>query len=83
MECRTGTLPDLLGASDETAPRRRCFLWVSAAKAGIHVIDVGQIDGNVSKVMSECAASPGLTVPQAFGRRSITLRRPASSVSGS
>jgi hypothetical protein len=47
-----------------------------AAKAGIHVIDVGQIDGNVSKVMSECAASPGLTVPQAF-RQALRSRSPS------
>ncbi len=44
-----------------------------AAKAGIHVIDVSQIDGNVRKVMDRCAAAPNITVPQAFrqalGRR--------------
>jgi hypothetical protein len=46
-----------------------------AAKAGIHVIDVSQIDGNVGKVMRECAASPNLTVPQAF-RRALGTRSP-------
>jgi len=44
-----------------------------AAKAGIHVIDVSQIDGNIKKVMDRCAAAPNETVPQAFrlalGRR--------------
>jgi hypothetical protein len=44
-----------------------------AAKAGIHVIDVSQIDGNVKKVMDRCAAAPNESVPQAFhqalGRR--------------
>ena len=37
-----------------------------AAKAGIHVIDVSQIDGNIKKVMDRCAAAPNITVPQAF-----------------
>jgi len=44
-----------------------------AAKAGIRVIDVNRIDGNVRKVMDRCAAAPNITVPQAFrqalGRR--------------
>jgi len=44
-----------------------------AAKAGIHVIDVSQIDGNIKKVMDRCATAPNETVPQAFrlalGRR--------------
>jgi hypothetical protein len=39
-----------------------------AAKAGIHVIDVSQIDGNVRKVMDRCAATPNITVPQAFSQ---------------
>ncbi len=65
---------DLLGASDEDRAAAAMFYYgYLAAKAGIHVIDVSQVDGNVSKVMSECAASPNLTVPQAFrqalGRR--------------
>jgi len=37
-----------------------------AAKAGIHVIDVGKIDQNVGKVMKQCAATPNIRVPQAF-----------------
>ena len=37
-----------------------------AAKAGIHVIDVGQIDSNIKKVMDRCTAAPKITVPQAF-----------------
>jgi hypothetical protein len=39
-----------------------------AAEVGIHIIDVSQIDGNVSKVMGQCATSTGPTVPQAFGQ---------------
>jgi hypothetical protein len=35
---------------------------------------VSQIDGNVHKVMDQCAATPNMTVPEAFrealGRRS-------------
>jgi hypothetical protein len=46
------------------------------AKAGIHIIDVTQIDGNVSKVMGQCATSPGLTVPQAF-RQAFRSRFPS------
>jgi hypothetical protein len=37
-----------------------------AAKAGIHIIDVSQIDENIAKVMRQCAAAPNLIVPQAF-----------------
>lgn len=58
---------DLLGASDDDRAAAAMFYYgYLAAKAGIHVIDVSQVDGNVSKVMSECAASPNLTVLQAF-----------------
>ena len=48
-----------------------------AAKAGIRVIDVNQIDGNVRKVMDRCASAPNITVPQAFrqalGRRGCPI----------
>ena len=37
-----------------------------ALKAGIHVIDVSRISGNIAKVMQLCEARPNLTVPQAF-----------------
>ena len=45
-----------------------------AARAGIHIIDVNQIDGNVHKVMDQCAAAPNMTVPQAF-RQALGRRR--------
>lgn len=45
-----------------------------AARAGIHVIDVSQIDGKVKKVMDRCAAAPNITVPQAF-RQALGQRR--------
>ena len=66
---------DLLGADDDDRAAAAMFYYgYLAAKAGIHVIDVGQIDRNVRKVMDRCAAAPNLTVPQAFrqalGRRS-------------
>ena len=48
-----------------------------AAKAGIHVIDVGKIDENVGKVMKQCAATPNITVTQAF-RQALRARRSAS-----
>jgi hypothetical protein len=68
---------DLLGASDEDRAAAAMFYYgYLAAKAGIHIIDVSQIDGNVGKVMSECAASPSLTVPQAF-RQALRSRSPS------
>ncbi len=65
---------DLLGAADDDRAAAAMFYYgYLAAKAGIHVIDVSQIDGNVHKVMDRCAAAPNITVPQAFrqalGRR--------------
>jgi hypothetical protein len=45
-----------------------------AARAGIRVIDVNQIDGNVRKVMDRCAAAPNITVPQAF-RQALATRQ--------
>ena len=65
---------DLLGAADEDREAAAMFYYgYSVAKAGIRVIDVNQIDGNVRKVMDRCAAAPNITVPQAFrqalGRR--------------
>jgi len=65
---------DLLGASDDDRAAAAMFYYgYLAAKAGIHVIDVSHIDGNVKKVMDRCAAAPNETVPQAFrqalGRR--------------
>ena len=65
---------DLLGASDDDRAAAAMFYYgYLAAKAGIHVIDVSKIDGNVKRVMDRCAAAPNETVPQAFrqalGRR--------------
>jgi hypothetical protein len=65
---------DLLGASDDDRAAAAMFYFgYLAAKAGIHVIDVSKIDGNVKRVMERCAATPNETVPQAFrqalGRR--------------
>src|SRR6266700_4045028 len=65
---------DLLGAADDDRAAAAMFYYgYLAAKAGIRVIDVNQIDGNVRKVMDRCAAAPNITVPQAFrqalGRR--------------
>jgi hypothetical protein len=65
---------DLLGAADEDREAAAMFYYgYLAAKAGIHVIDVNEIDGNVRKVMDRCAAAPNITVLQAFrqavGRR--------------
>ncbi len=58
---------DLLGASDDDREAAVMFYYgYLAAKAGIRVIDVSQIGGNVRKVMDRCAASPNVTVPQAF-----------------
>jgi hypothetical protein len=58
---------DLLGASDDDREAAAMFYYgYLAAKAGIHVIDVSRIEGNVHKVMDRCAAAPNITVPQAF-----------------
>jgi len=45
-----------------------------AAKAGIHVIDVSRISGNIAKVMQLCEKRPDLTMPQAF-REALGPRR--------
>jgi hypothetical protein len=58
---------DLLGAADDDRAAAAMFYYgYLAAKAGRHVIDVGKIDENVGKVMKLCAATPNITVPQAF-----------------
>jgi HdeA/HdeB family len=67
--------PDLLGAADDDRAAAAMFYYgYLAAKAGIHVIDVGKIDDNVGKVMRQCAATPNITVPQAF-REALRPRR--------
>jgi|SRR6516165_9425356 len=66
---------DLLGAADDDRAAAAMFYYgYLAAKAGIHVIDVGKIDENVGKVMKQCAATPNITVPQAF-REALRPRR--------
>jgi hypothetical protein len=66
---------DLLGASDDDRAAAVMFYYgYLAAKARIHVIDVGRIDANVKRVMDRCAAAPNETVPQAFSR--ALSRRP-------
>jgi hypothetical protein len=66
---------DLLGAADDDRAAAAMFYYgYLAAKAGIHVIDVGKIDDNVGKVMRQCAATPNITVPQAF-REALRPRR--------
>jgi HdeA/HdeB family len=66
---------DLLGASDEDRASAPMFYYgYLAAKAGIHIIDVSRIEGNIAKVVHQCAAAPNLTVPQAFRE---ALRPPA------
>jgi len=58
---------DLLGASDDDRSAAVMFYYgYLAARAGIHIINVDQIDGNVHKVMDQCAAAPNMTVPMAF-----------------
>ena len=66
---------DLLGATDDDRAAAAMFYYgYLAAKAGIHVIDVSQIDGNIKKVMDRCTAAPNETVPQAF-RQALGRRR--------
>jgi HdeA/HdeB family len=69
---------DLLGAADDDRAAAAMFYYgYLAAKAGIRVIDVNQIDGNVRKVMDQCTAAPDITVPQAF-RRALERSRERS-----
>ncbi len=69
---------DLLGAADDDRAAAAMFYYgYLAAKAGIHVINVDKIDENVGKVMKQCAATPTLTVPQAF-RQALSPRQSAS-----
>ena len=42
-------------------PAAMFYYGYLAAKAGIHVIDVGKIDENVGKVMKQCQAAPDIT----------------------
>jgi len=66
---------DLLGAADDDRAAAAMFYYgYLAARAGIHVIDVNQIEGNVHKVMDQCSATPNITVPQAF-RQALGPRR--------
>ena len=66
---------DLLGAADDDRAAAAMFYYgYLAAKAGIRVIDVSQIDGNIKKVMDRCAAAPNESVPQAF-RQALGRRR--------
>jgi hypothetical protein len=68
---------DLLCAADDDRAAAAMFYYgYLAAKAGIHVIDVGKIDENVGKVMKQCEATPNITVPQAF-RDALRPRRSA------
>jgi len=58
---------DLLAASeDDRASAVMFYYGYLAAKANIHVIDVSKIEANIGKVMNQCTATPGTTVPQAF-----------------
>jgi hypothetical protein len=58
---------DVLGASDDDRAASMMFYYgYLAAKANLHVIDVTKIEGNVRKVMDQCAATPAMTMPHAF-----------------
>ena len=66
---------DLLGASDDDRESAAMFYYgYLAAKANIQVIDVGKISDNLGKVMEQCSATPGATVPQAF-RQALAPRQ--------
>ena len=60
---------DLLGASDDDRAASAMFYYgYLAAKARIHLIEVGRIDANIAKVMNMCADAPNITVSSAFYR---------------
>ena len=66
---------DLLSAADEDRASAGMFYYgYLAAKAGIRVINVNQIEGNLKKVMDRCQAAPNISVPQAF-REALGRRR--------
>jgi hypothetical protein len=66
---------DLLGAADDDQAAVTMFYYgYRAAKAGIRVIDARKIDETVGKVMKQCAATPNVTVLQAF-RDALRPRR--------
>jgi HdeA/HdeB family len=58
---------DLLAASDDDRASAAMFYFgYLAAKDGIHIVDVGKIEDNISRVMKQCSATPSMRVPQAF-----------------
>lgn len=60
---------DILGASDEDRAASLMFYYgYLAAQAKMRVVDVNRIEGNVQKVMAQCAAAPSMRVPLAFRR---------------
>ena len=57
----------LLGAADDDRMAAVMFYYgYLAAKANIKVINTGNIEGNIAKVMDRCVAKPDITIPQAF-----------------
>ena len=66
---------NLLGAAeDDRASAAMFYYGYLAAKANIHVIDVAKISDNIAKVLTQCAAKPDMTVPQAF-RQALAARK--------
>jgi len=60
---------DLLRAADDDRDAAVMFYYgYLAARANFRVIDVSKIEGNIAKVMRVCAATPTITVPEAFRR---------------
>jgi hypothetical protein len=71
------TCAQLLNADDDDRAAAMMFYYgYLAAIAGIKVIDVDKIDGNIHRVMEQCTKAPQLTVPQAFD---IAFGRPPRS----
>jgi hypothetical protein len=61
------TCAQLLNADDDDRAAAMMFYYgYLAATAGIKEIDVGKIDGNIHRVVTECTKAPNYTVPQAF-----------------
>jgi HdeA/HdeB family protein len=66
---------DLLAAADEDRASAAMFYYgYLAAKSKIHIIDVNKISDNIAKVMTQCTATPSITVPEAF-RRALRPRK--------
>ena len=71
-DVRTVRCDHLMGLDDEDRAAASMFYYGYLARAAdLTVIDTRQIEGNLRKVMDQCARTPASTVPDAF-RQALT-----------